>query len=476
MAILNFPNTRLDGSPLQSGDQYTGDNQVTYIFDGVKWVGHAVAQPAGTNSITNAGHTVQVDPTGNLVIPDGATIVYESGGNVVTGGGGATDRLTSSTSVVRLDSSNTLYLPDNSSIKSNSGSLGLANSDGNSYIDLQSGGIYLYTDYENNEYEWHFGANGILKFPVGEVAIGTNPDTQVTSFGAGVDGGGSISFSTTGNTYIVGSQNTVIDAGFGNDAPTKHWTFDTSGNLTVPQGTVLGYSDPGGFIIDAAGNKDVEIYTYNDSTAHGWTFGTDGYLTMESLHLQGYLKGVDGSTGSTGQVLTRQSNGGAAWANATGGSGGPVFQLTSGTAVVSLNTSGALTLPLGSQLLEKTWSTTVTAITTGTQTFVTFAANEFVYPEQGQITISGVDTPNDVNSTWYYQASDPNQVELHYGEDFASPVNSTAWSAYTSGGTVTLITQLQLNSNGNIWKFMADGSTIVPVSYTHLTLPTNREV
>jgi len=462
MAQLNFPNTRQNGDPLQSGDQYTGDNDVTYIFDGVKWVGHAVAQPAGTNSITNAGHTVQVDPTGNLVIPDGATIVYASGAPVVTGGGGATDRLTSSTSVVRLDSSNTLYLPDNSFIKSNSGSLGLANSDGNSYIDLQSGGIYLYTDYENNEYEWHFGANGILKFPVGEVAIGTNPDTQVTSFGAGVDGGGSISFSTTGNTYIVGSQNTVIDAGFGNDAPTKHWTFDTSGNLTVPQGTVLGYSDPGGFIIDAAGNKDVEIYTYNDSTAHGWTFGTDGYLTMESLHLQGYLKGVDGSTGSTGQVLTRQSNGGAAWADATGGSGGPVFQLTSGTAVVSLNTSGALTLPLGSQLLEKTWSTTVTGITTGTQTFVTFAANEFVYPEQGQITISGVDTPNDVNSTWYYQASDPNQVELHYNEDFASPVNSTSWSAYTSGGTVTLITQLQLNSNGNIWKFMADGSTIVP--------------
>ena len=90
MAILNFPNTRLDGSPLQSGDQYTGDNQVTYIFDGVKWVGHAVAQPAGTNSITNAGHTVQVDSSGNLIIPTGATIIYESGAPVVTVGGSAT--------------------------------------------------------------------------------------------------------------------------------------------------------------------------------------------------------------------------------------------------------------------------------------------------------------------------------------------------------------------------------------------------
>jgi len=94
MAILNFPNTRLDGSPLQANDQYTGDNGVTYIYDGVKWVGHAVAQPAGTNSITNNGHTVQVDTSGNLVIPNNATIVYASGAPVVTGGspdGGVAD-------------------------------------------------------------------------------------------------------------------------------------------------------------------------------------------------------------------------------------------------------------------------------------------------------------------------------------------------------------------------------------------------
>jgi hypothetical protein len=50
-----------------------------------------------------------------------------------------------------------------------------------------------------------------------------------------------------------------------------------------------------------------------------WTVSTDGYLTGESLYLQGYLKGVDGSTGSTGQVLTRQSNGGVAWADSTSG-------------------------------------------------------------------------------------------------------------------------------------------------------------
>jgi hypothetical protein len=55
------------------------------------------------------------------------------------------------------------------------------------------------------------------------------------------------------------------------------------------------------------------------SNGHSIVLGTDGYLTTESIHVQGSLKGVDGSTGSTGQVLTRQSNGGVAWADSTGG-------------------------------------------------------------------------------------------------------------------------------------------------------------
>jgi hypothetical protein len=63
--------------------QYTGDNGVTYIWDGVKWIGHAVAQPAGSNSITNAGHTVQVDPSGNLIVPTSTIIKYASGDPVV---------------------------------------------------------------------------------------------------------------------------------------------------------------------------------------------------------------------------------------------------------------------------------------------------------------------------------------------------------------------------------------------------------
>ena len=704
MAILNFPNTRLDGSPLQAGDQYTGDNGVTYIFDGVKWVGHAVAQPAGTNSITNAGHTVQVDSSGNLIIPTGATIIYESGAPVVTVGGSATTSTlingsytvsigndgkfqSNNTTITSLDlrdasgagfytsgdgytlrsngSNNWIFktdgnivVPTAGIIKANTDSYtGIATHDQQTFAYVNADGFFVDTLYNTAEYEWHFNntggltlpssifpitfsavllpiyggapdigpyggdawtlsvtftedANGVVSTSVAQIfPISNNPgyktgDTytftetahgiagytltivldnvqypgpagwtanvecsQAPASPSTVSSNHAIKINSNNNIWAFGSDGTltlptgaeiVIDVPgsfvarstsgitlFDNNANPSgmvegdlgevaffadvnsaqnarislvkmsatpgepvvlNWTFDKNGVLTLPNGSTIGNGDAGAgvpittsrgtillgnvaeceggeshFHIMKAGQQDIDLFLGDDSNyvklpstggveissseiggQHYWRFGTDGYLTMESLHLQGYFKGVDGSTGTSGQVLTKNTNGGVYWADATGGSGGPVFQLTSGTAVVSLNTSGALTLPLGSQLLEKTWSTTITAITTGTQTFVTFAANEFNYPEQGQITISGVDTPNDVNSTWYYQASDPNQVELHYGEDFASPVDSTAWSAYTSGGTVTLITQLQLNSNGNIWKFMADGSTIVP--------------
>ena len=48
---------------------------------------------------------------------------------------------------------------------------------------------------------------------------------------------------------------------------------------------------------------------------NGTIADSNSYLTTLNLYVQGSLKGVDGSTGTTGQILTRQSNGGVAWAN-----------------------------------------------------------------------------------------------------------------------------------------------------------------
>jgi len=64
MAALNFPTTGL----VAGVTQYSA-NGTTYLWDGVKWVGRTAGGAAGTNSLQNNGHTVQVNADGNLVLP-----------------------------------------------------------------------------------------------------------------------------------------------------------------------------------------------------------------------------------------------------------------------------------------------------------------------------------------------------------------------------------------------------------------------
>jgi hypothetical protein len=92
----------------------------------------------------------------------------------------------------------------------------------------------------------------------------------------------SVTFNSVGATTVNVSQINGTNPGdeLVIQANNHNWTFDTNGNLTFPQGTLLGYSDPGGFIIDGAVDKDIAIYTYSGADAHGWTFGTDGSLTI----------------------------------------------------------------------------------------------------------------------------------------------------------------------------------------------------
>ena len=289
MAILNFPNTRQNGDPLQSGDQYTGDNGVTYIFDGVKWIGHPVAQPAGTNSITNNGKTVQINADGNLVIPNNATIVYASGAPVVTGGGSATtSTLVNGSYTVSLNNSGSVTVPGFIQHVSTLNYLHLA--DSNDEISLVSEGnnaVNVKVDTNNNNYVWTFGTDGGLTLPDGSKILGgqwSNNDSGISLLTHDTDFNvyGQVSSSVSGTAYIYSGNN------------------DGTRNLTVKTDSL----------------NNVITVVNNSST---WTFSTDGYLSGQSLYLQGFLKGVDGSTGSTGQVLTRQSNGGVAWADSTGG-------------------------------------------------------------------------------------------------------------------------------------------------------------
>ena len=155
MSQLNFPT---DG--LYEGYQYVGDNGVTYIWDGVKWIGHSSALPPGTSALVNNGNIFQVDSTGNLVAPNyvfpatsGTTnqvLVWPASGNTLewaeqTGTGGGTGngwQLTSSTAVVSLNADGILSIPNRIAPI---GNYGLAISPTNS---------------SNSNLDWNFNANG----------------------------------------------------------------------------------------------------------------------------------------------------------------------------------------------------------------------------------------------------------------------------------------------------------------------------
>ena len=68
-----------------------------------------------------------------------------------------------------FDTTGNLTLPGSSYIKPVTGALNLTDSTGNSYIDIDTNNIYLYTDYAGSEYEWNFSNTGNTTFP----AIGT---------------------------------------------------------------------------------------------------------------------------------------------------------------------------------------------------------------------------------------------------------------------------------------------------------------
>jgi hypothetical protein len=97
MAALNFPTTGL----VAGVTEYSA-NGTTYLWDGVKWVGRTAGGAAGTNSIQNGVHTVQVDAGGNLVLPafsmpntvgtTGQVLKWPASGSTLAwanGGGGA---------------------------------------------------------------------------------------------------------------------------------------------------------------------------------------------------------------------------------------------------------------------------------------------------------------------------------------------------------------------------------------------------
>jgi hypothetical protein len=146
------------------------------------------------------------------------------------------------------------------------------------------------------------GENEFVLLNNGTVELNGDPFTGGGgTFNQSLNTGDSVTFDSVGATTVNVSQINGTNPGdeLVIQANNHNWTFDTNGNITFPQGTLLGYSDPGGFIINGAVDKDIAIYTYNGADAHGWTFGTDGTTTFPTGgQIANYPGGVGASNNS----------------------------------------------------------------------------------------------------------------------------------------------------------------------------------
>ena len=201
MPALNFPTTGL-----YEGYQYTGDNGVTYIYDGIKWVGHAPTLSPGTSALVNNGYVVQLDGSGTLTLST---------------------------------SSNALYTTTNALIKT--------------FADIQ---ISAGDDVGSN---WIFGGDGELYLPTGGRIGATKGGTMLDGgFGSGAsltsfyasemfsscvtaNANGTLNITTYGDGVGVGGQ----------------WLFGLDGSTSLPNGVAYKSS---GTVLCAAG-ADTVVYT-----------------------------------------------------------------------------------------------------------------------------------------------------------------------------------------------------------------------
>lgn len=326
---LNFPLTRENGDPLQSGDQYTGDNGITYVYDGVKWVGQSSTLPQGSSSLVNNGRTLQLDTAGNIRGPfyvfthntgtTGQVLTWPGSGNTLTW---ATPVVTASATTSTLINGsykatltnvgnllvpgaiNNVYLSNDFGATISSGNTATAVQifSGNiagpygGEIDLGWNGVYLYTGNENNL--WIFDNDGVLTLPTGgdiKDNIGNSLITDVRS--SIVNGAYTATINTTGQLVLPvstsGSARIESTSSISLYSNYNNWQFGSNGILTLPNTGTIRTTDLGGtevrntkgVVFSSRDGNSVAIDDTNGlivttGVSNTWTFGTTGTIIL----------------------------------------------------------------------------------------------------------------------------------------------------------------------------------------------------
>ena len=251
MSALDFPSTGPGGRPLQNGDQYVGDNGVTYIYDGVKWIGHSSVLPPGTSALLNTGHIFQIDATGNLVAPNyvfpatsgtaSQVLVWPNSGNTLvwqnqsgTGGGSSAPSwfITSATSTLTMSSGVVGVSPYTSIVFDRE------------IIGDQNGAALGSGQYEQSEFTTTFFVSPMDPMLLGGAGV------QIVDYTSLFDNGNRPNYNAAaifvGNTSATGGVDGLQDVNTDHGSvriqsyntstfTANTWTFAVDGSLTFPQ-------------------------------------------------------------------------------------------------------------------------------------------------------------------------------------------------------------------------------------------------
>ena len=276
-----------------------------------------------------------------------------------------------------FDNTGNLTVPGSSYITPVSGSLNLTDASGNSYIDIDTNNIYLYTAYKGSEYEWNLDNTGNTTFPaVGTANLGNLVTANYANFAndvaitgnANVTGNVTASnFSTTGSAGNISGANVI----FANSFTSNGGLVDFStNNANVQLGNVgnvhiLGGSD--GYVLQTDGtgnlswteapnineikngNSNVTIPSQdgnvvinaNSGTDQQWNFGTDGQLTLANN------ASITAPANTAIQIYTNSGNYSGITLNDNGTNSNIQFYVNDGQYYWDLDTTGNLILPNG---------------------------------------------------------------------------------------------------------------------------------
>jgi hypothetical protein len=207
---------------------------------------------------------------------------------------------------------------------------------------------------------------------------------------------------------------------------TATWTADTAGNLTLPRGGIVYETNiPDGGLsgltiaLAPSGGTDADqqllIYpTANDGNHLHLTTGnllnTELYLGSDNFYVK---------LANTGNVVVNSNDG------------------AGNTAQWTFDITGNLTVPgnINSAVTGLQFNQAVTLIITGSPVEIRLTTPVFSGPsDSGYVTISGVGGAVEANGTWWYVASDTDTMALYDPVSHTTPVDSSTWGAYTSGG------------------------------------------